>query len=193
MLDCKPFLPDLSSLSRRDILKGGAALLIAGMMPVLTVRRANAAGYAMTGSVTFHNPHTGEHFAGIYRQGDTYLPDAFERINHVLRDFRTGEAFPMDPHVLDIVSIIQTRMGTGKPIEVISGYRSPKTNAMLREASTRVAKNSMHMYGKAMDIRQDGYSSARMRDIARSLQGGGVGYYRRSDFVHVDTGQIRHW
>ncbi len=181
-------------IERRDILKMGLFGFLAASVPLISAKSAYAAGQSQW-RVAFKHAHTGESFNGVYRVGDKYLPDAFKRMNYVLRDFRTHEVFPMDPHVVDLVSIIQAKMNTGRSIEVLSGYRSPKTNAMLRHGSDRtgVAKNSLHMYGQALDIRDDNYSSKQIRAIACNLKAGGVGFYPRSDFVHVDTGAVRTW
>lgn len=182
-----------SSVSRRDILKGGFAALAAACVPMINCRKA----YAMIGGgawrVKLRHAHTEEAFNGIYRVGDQYLPDAFQNINPFMRDHRTGEVFPMDPHVLDIISLIQARTRANRPLKIVSAYRSPRTNAMLRDHSRGVAKNSFHMYGQAIDIRMDDYSVSRLRDVAKSLRAGGVGYYPKSDFVHVDTGSVRYW
>lgn len=181
-----------SHLDRRDVLKMGLAAAIGSCVPLISAKSAYASNYG-SWRVAFQHSHTGESFSGVYRVGDKYLPEAFERLSYVMRDFRTGESFPMDPHLLDIVSTIQKKTNTSKTLHVLSGYRSPTTNAMLRKASTGVAKNSMHMYGQAADIRMPGYSTATLRSIAKSLRAGGVGYYPRSNFVHVDTGDIRSW
>lgn len=178
---------------RRDILKMGLAGFLAASVPLISATKAHAAAGIGSWNVKLYHAHTNESFSGTYRVGDKYLPDVFKRMNYFLRDFRTHEVFPMDPHVIDLVSIIQSRMETKRPLEILSGYRSPKTNAMLREGSRRVAKNSLHMYGQAIDIREDNYSSKRIRAIACGLRAGGVGYYPRSDFVHVDTGAVRTW
>jgi uncharacterized protein YcbK (DUF882 family) len=143
--------------------------------------------------VSFRNAHTGDSFNGVYRVGNKYLPEAFDRINYVLRDFRTGEDYPIDPRSIDILYLVQRKTGRNAPLEVLSGYRSPRTNNMLRNASSGVARNSLHMTGQAIDFRMGGYSTMRLRDIAIDLRAGGVGYYPRSDFVHVDTGKVRHW
>ncbi len=143
--------------------------------------------------ISFRNQHTGDLFSGVYRVGDKYLPDAFEQINFVMRDFRSNEVFPIDPRVLDIMYQVHRMTGSSEPFEVLSGYRCPKTNAMLRKASTGVAKNSLHMTGQAVDIRLPGFATSRIRDLAVSLKAGGVGYYRRSNFVHMDSGDIRSW
>lgn len=177
---------------RRDVLRLGLLGVMAAAVPVISMKKAHAAGLK-DWRINVVHAHTNEKFSGVYRVGDKYLPDAFRRLNYVMRDFRTGEMFPMDPHVIDIVSIIQSKMRSGKPLNVLSGYRSPKTNSMLRHETRGVAKNSFHMYGQAMDIRDEDYSSSRIRKIACSLKAGGVGFYPRSDFVHVDTGKVRTW
>ena len=180
-------------LGRRDFMKGGLAALLAGTVPLLGAADANAITNFASWRVNFRFYHTGESFSGVYRVGDRYLPEAFERMNYVLRDFRTGEAFPMDPRVLDILSMLQQKIGTSKSFDILSGYRSPKTNKMLSRASSGVARNSYHMYGQALDIRLPGYSTRKLRNNAKSLRAGGVGYYAKSGFVHVDTGDVRSW
>ena len=184
---------EIADARRRDVIKMGFVGLLAASMPLLPARNAFAKSNSDSWRVEFHHSHTGESFNGVYRVGDRYLPEAFERINYVLRDFRTDEVFPMDPRAVDIISIIQSRSQMNEPLEILSGYRSPKTNAMLRKASGGVAKNSLHMYGQAIDIRLPGYSTSKLKKIATNLHAGGVGYYPRSNFVHVDTGQVRTW
>ena len=177
-------------LQRRDVLKLGLVGAIASAVPLSFVGEASA---ATPWKARFRHAHTGETFDGVYRVGDKYLPEAFERINHVLRDHRTGEVFPMDPHVIDIMSMTLRKSGVRGPIDIYSGYRSPKTNSGLRRFSRGVAKNSFHMYGQALDMHIDGYSTSKLRNIAKSLRAGGVGYYPRSQFIHVDTGTVRSW
>ncbi len=143
--------------------------------------------------ISFRNSHTGEIFSGVYRVGDKYLPDAFDRINIVLRDFRSNELFPIDPRVIDIIYTVHQRTGRTDPYEVISGYRCPKTNANLRRSSEGVAKNSLHMTGQAIDLRLPGFATREVRNIAVNLKAGGVGYYAKSNFVHMDTGDVRSW
>ncbi len=181
-----------SKLDRRQLLKMGLVGILGAVTPILPVAKASAADFT-SWRVAFRQGHTGESFSGVYRVGNRYLPEAFERLNYVLRDFRTDEVFPMDPRVLDVMSLIQKKVGGGRPMEVLSGYRSPKTNNRLRQASTGVARNSYHMYGQALDIRMPGYSTAKLRTVAGSLKAGGVGYYPKSNFVHIDTGKIRSW
>lgn len=144
--------------------------------------------------LSFRNLHTGEKFNGAYRVGNKYLLGALSEVNTVLRDFRTGDVHPMDPQLMDIIYTMQKLANAqDRNVEIISGYRSPKTNAMLRGRSSGVAKKSFHMKGQAIDLRIPGISTARLRDIAKSLKTGGVGYYASSDFVHIDTGTVRSW
>ena len=180
------------AISRRDMLKAGATGLSA-MVPALVLPGAVRASANKAWTVSFRHAHTKESFAGVYRVGDYYLPEVFEKLNYFLRDFRTGEAFPMDPRVIDILSLVQEGAARSAPIEILSSYRTPKTNAMLRRISEGVALNSYHMHGQAIDLRIPGYSSRKVARIARGLRAGGVGYYPKSHFVHVDTGEIRSW
>ncbi|MCB9989273.1 MAG: DUF882 domain-containing protein [Rhodospirillales bacterium] len=184
-------------IGRRDVLKsgliGGTGLVLAG--GIFSPVQAASLSKMDRGvrEIELYNTHTGEKFSGEYKVGGKYLPDAFEEINSVLRDFRTGEVFPIDPRVLDIMHTIRERLGRKDQFEILSGYRSPKTNKMLRTNTSGVAKNSLHMTGQAVDIRMPGVSTTKIRDIARSLRAGGVGYYPKSGFVHIDTGAVRSW
>mgnify|MGYP001030101795 CR=1 FL=1 len=163
------------------------------MIPFFSISSAQATTDKSQWKISFRNAHTNESFSGVYRVGNKYLPEAFERINYVLRDFRTEEVFPMDPQVIDLLTIMRARMRVQAPYDILSGYRSPKTNAMLGQRSRAVASNSFHMYGQAIDIRLPGYNTRHLRNVARELEVGGVGYYPRSNFVHVDTGSVRTW
>lgn len=185
----------LPAIDRRGLLKASIIAMGTGMVSAMTTPAMAAMRMPTVGSykVNFRNAHTGESFNGVYRVGNKYLPDAFTQINHVLRDFRTGEEYPIDPRSIDIVFMLQNKTNTKTQFEILSGYRSPKTNSMLRSASEGVAKNSLHMVGQAIDLRLEGYSTKRLRDVAIDLRAGGVGYYQRSDFVHVDSGKVRHW
>ena len=187
-----------NNLSRRSFLGIGAATLAGVVVPAL-VTPAEAAnfksGVISSGArrLSFRNAHTGEIFSGVYRVGNKYLPDAFDQINRVMRDFRTNDVHDMDPRVIDIIYTVHRMTGSAEPFEIISGYRSPKTNAMLRKASSGVAKKSLHMEGKAVDLRLDSFSTKRLRDLAVGLHAGGVGYYSKSNFVHMDCGDVRSW
>lgn len=141
------------------------------------------------------NLHTGEKLNVTYWADGGYLPDALAAVDQVLRDFRSGEKHPIAPGLLDTLALLRSRMETSEPFRIISGYRSPATNAMLRSAHEKsgVASQSLHMQGLAVDVRLDGRSLLALRDAAMSLRAGGVGYYPKSDFVHVDVGRVRRW
>ncbi|MCB1680642.1 MAG: DUF882 domain-containing protein [Rhodospirillales bacterium] len=171
----------------------GLGTLLASVVPLFSAQEAFAKRNFTSWKIAFRHAHTGESFSGVYRVGDKYIPEAFERMNYVLRDFRTTEVFPMDPRVIDILSLLYGRLDATESYQILSGYRSPKTNAMLRKTSSGVARNSFHMYGQAIDIRIPGQSTKLLRNTALALKAGGVGYYPNSDFVHVDTGKVRSW
>lgn len=181
------------NLDRRQIMKVGLAGLLGSVIPLIPVKKAFALNNFGSWKIAFRHSHTGESFSGVYRVGDKYLPEAFERMNYVLRDFRTEEVFPMDPRVVDILSLLHKKINATEPFEILSGYRSPKTNAMLREVSAGVARNSFHMYGQAIDIRVPGKETFMVKKAAMAMKAGGVGYYPHSNFVHVDTGAVRSW
>ena len=167
----------------------GFAVLASGALKVMPASARQTIGY----EVSIKNAHTGERFQGVYRIGSYYVPSAFRKINRVLRDHRTGDIMPMDPKLIDTLSQIQRDCNCSQAIEVLSGYRSPKTNSMLRRNSSGVAKNSYHLKGQAADRQVPGSSTSKVRNTARALRVGGVGYYPRSGFVHVDTGPVRQW
>lgn len=173
---------------RRRFLK---TLAVAGGTLVARPRRAHAAG--ATRALGLRHLHTGETLRVEYAVGDTYLPHALAAVNRLLRDFRTGDIHPIDPGLLDLLHKVARRLDTHQSFEVISGYRSPVTNAALRRKSEGVAARSLHMVGQAIDIRVAGVELVTLRAAALDLKGGGVGYYPASNFVHVDTGRLRHW
>jgi uncharacterized protein YcbK (DUF882 family) len=144
-------------------------------------------------SLSLVHTHTLETLSITYFQGGNYLPPSLERINDFLRDFRTNEVHSIDPALLDILFELQAQAHHEGPFEVISAYRSSQTNAALRSRSTAVAEHSMHMQGRAIDVRLRGFPTTKLRDLAITLHRGGVGFYAASDFVHVDTGRVRLW
>lgn len=144
-------------------------------------------------SLSFVHTHTGECLTSTYYRGGRYVPAELERISYVLRDFRTGDVKAIDPEVLDILADLRVRTGGSQAFQVICGYRSAHTNALLRARSRGVAEHSMHLEGRAIDIRLPGVATTQLRDVARALGRGGVGYYAASDFVHVDNGRVRYW
>ena len=141
----------------------------------------------------FHT-HTSETLDIDYDSLDTLTGETHRRLNRFLRDFRTEEVYGIDPQLVELLNDLRQRAGNPDGVfEIISAYRSPKTNQMLRGKSNGVARKSLHMQGKALDIRLRGTATAELRDLAIGLKRGGVGYYRRSDFIHVDTGRVRFW
>ena len=143
--------------------------------------------------LSFLNTHTGETFADAYWESGNYVPDAMAAINNVMRDHRSGEVHEIDPRLLDQLSALRVAVDTNSPFQIISGYRSPASNAQLAAASNGVATRSLHMDGRAVDIRVRGVELSQLRDAALAMNAGGVGYYASSDFIHVDTGRVRRW
>jgi uncharacterized protein YcbK (DUF882 family) len=179
---------ELEDMSRRSFLGGLAslsALALAAPAAALPAREERV--------LSFFNTHTSERLTLPYSADGAYLSGSLARLDRFLRDFRTGEEHPIDPALFDLLHELRQATSTKGPFEVISGYRSPATNAMLCSEGGGVAKGSMHLQGRAIDVRLADVSSAILRDAARELRRGGVGYYRRSDFVHVDTGRVRVW
>jgi uncharacterized protein YcbK (DUF882 family) len=144
-------------------------------------------------SLRFFHTHTGKSIEVSYFKNGDYDAQALESLNHFLADFRSGEAVDMDRRLFDILYLIQRTTGHGGAYQVISAYRSPQTNEMLRARSNGVAKKSQHLLGNAIDVRLPGVDTGKLRDIAKALGLGGVGFYRKSDFIHVDVGRVRYW
>ena len=144
-------------------------------------------------SLSIFNPHTKESFEGIYFYYGIYDSGALRKIHHIMRDIRTDDVKPIDTHLLDLISAISEKLKTGDPFHLISGYRSPKTNSLLRKRGKGAAKNSYHIRGQAADIRLPGYKTSALRRAAYQLGKGGVGYYPKSKFVHIDIGPVRYW
>ena len=181
---------DVRACGRRRFLgwslAAGCGLLIPGAKAVVA---ANAAPRELA----FHHLHTGESLRAVYWADGRYLPDALDQIDSVLRDFRTGEVRSIDPFLLELVHRLRLFLWSDRPLHVISGDRSPATNAMLARRSNGVAKNSYHLKGMAIDLRLPDRDLEQLRAAALMLAGGGVGYYPTSNFVHMDTGPVRSW
>lgn len=143
--------------------------------------------------LSFYHTHTQRNLQVTYAVDGVYVDSALAEINTFLADFRNGEQLVIDPALLDLIYDVRESLGGSGAYEVISAYRSPATNEMLRSKSSGVAKNSQHLLGSAIDVRLRGVSTVALRDAAISLQRGGVGYYQSSDFVHIDTGRVRRW
>lgn len=203
---------NLLSVKTSPALVLGACAALFGGVVVGVHAEARVAGAAPTVvSVAVHSPvhlstqryelhlhhlHTGEDLNVVYRIGDRYIPGAIAQLNHFLRDHRTQDASSYDPREFDLLHNVLAKLGRQNSIiDVVCGYRTPWSNNFLRtrSSSTGVAQHSQHMLAKAIDIRIPGVPTARLRDVAMSLQAGGVGYYPVSQFVHVDVGPVRHW
>ena len=143
--------------------------------------------------LSFYHTHTQKTLDITYAVGGEYIDSALDEVNAFLADFRTGDQVLMDRELLDLIYDVRASLGSEEAFEVISAYRSPKTNEMLRSTGSGVAKKSQHLLGKAIDVRLRGVPTGSLRDAAIALQRGGVGYYQKSDFVHVDTGRVRRW
>ncbi len=172
-----------------------ATLLVVATLSV-PEKASSASSRAQEYRLRFYHTHTSERLDIVYRRGDTYLPDALEKLDYYLRDYRTGDVHHYDPRVFDLLHDLTTSVGEPEgEINVICGFRTPGTNEFLRtrHAHTGVAQHSLHMQAEAIDIRLPGVSTARLRDAALDMHRGGVGYYRDSDFVHVDVGRVRRW
>ena len=182
-------------LNRRSFLGLGAAATAVALVPG-RAQAAVSAPVKRDRTLSFFHTHTGERLKLAYCCDGEYQPEALAQLNHLLRDFRANEEKPIDPQLFDLLHELGGTLETDQPYHVISGYRSPQTNTMLRErggAHTGVASSSLHMVGKAIDIRLPGVRLDHLRGAAASLKRGGVGFYPSSNFVHVDTGRVRYW
>src|SRR5688572_17276289 len=173
-------------LDRRSFLKLGAVAAVSAPA-ILEAAAAEPSALARLSerSLSFYNLHTSEKLKTVYWEQGTYIAPALAEINKLLRDHRTGDSYEMDPKLLDLICELRVRMDTIEPVHIISGYRSPATNAMLHAKSDGVATRSLHMDGKAIDLRIAGKNLSLLRKTALAIKAGGVGYYPSSNFVHV--------
>ncbi|PHM37916.1 YcbK family protein [Xenorhabdus innexi] len=139
------------------------------------------------------NLHTGEKIKAEFFDGHHYNKSELIRLNYLFRDYRQNETKKIDPKLFDQIYLLQMMMGINKPVQLVSGYRSLKTNNMLRHASSGVAKHSYHTRGQAMDFHIDGMKLSHIRKAALKMRAGGVGFYPKSNFIHIDTGPVRTW
>jgi len=179
----------LATLNRRKFLCLGAgtvATLMASPAFAKISRRQER-------SLSFYHTHTGEQTSTVYWAEGDYLDGGLQEINTILRDHRSGEVYAIDSGLLDLLYVLQSQVNSKQTYQIISGYRSPATNAVLRKKSSGVAKRSYHMQGKAIDVRLPGCDLKKLHSAALALKSGGVGYYPGSNFIHVDVGPVRHW
>ena len=172
-------------------LKAGLGLVAAVATPVPAWARSLVKKPSR--ELAFLNLHTGERIRAEYVHNGQYVPGALHAVSVLMRDHYNNKIHPIDPHLLDIAQVLQSRVGSRGVFNVVCGYRSPETNALMHEASAGVAVHSMHIQGRAMDIRLPGTRLASLRKAAVALKMGGVGYYPEDDFVHIDSGAVRKW
>ena len=178
-------------MNRRRLLK--SMVLTAPGILMMAKPSLGIATVSETRNLSFRHLHTNEKLTLEYFSDNQYQYESMNRLNYLLRDFRSSEVYPIDPKLFDLLHSIKQATGSKGYFEIISGYRSPKTNSMLRNKSNGVAKRSLHMQGKAIDVRLTDVSTASVRQAAIALKAGGVGYYKKSNFVHLDTGRFRTW
>ncbi len=192
-------------VDRRGFLRWGTVLALFGLVgesaeaavkraaKIAKTHKAVKATKVISRDLHFFNPHTGEKVDVTYFTKGKYLTSAMRDINHIFRDHRTGVIKPIDTKLLDSLYALSKKLEMKAPFHIISGYRTPETNAMLRRESSQVAQKSYHIKGKAADIRVPGRSLSIVHRAAVGIKAGGVGYYPGDDFVHIDTGEIRYW
>jgi len=179
-----------TDLSRRNAMLTGIVALGAICIPSTSLASLLKSSPR---ELKLNNLHTGEELLTQYFDGKNYQRSEMKKINHLCRDFRRNEITEMDKRLFDQLTAIQKTIGCHNQVQLISGYRSPATNKMLRAQSSGVAKKSMHMLGQAIDFRLDDVPLIEVKKAALSLKAGGVGYYPNSNFVHIDTGRFRTW
>lgn len=185
-------MTDTPACARRRFLRHTARLVAASALPMLSAPATASA--ARPRALALVHTHTQERIDLVYSVDDRYVPEALAALNHFLRDHYTGDVGSIDPRVFDLLHDVQRLLGARRSFEVISGYRCPATNGRLRETGGGgVAKHSLHMEGRAIDVRVPGVPLADLRDAGLSLGFGGVGFYPRERFVHLDTGRVRAW
>ncbi len=182
--------PAVRTSSRRLFLRQGLGLIAAAStLSIPAVAKVAESDRRLR----LANAHTWEKIDVVYWSNGAYIDESLAQINHLMRDHRANKSMPIDPKLLDIVHRLYRHLNTGKRIHILSGYRTPETNAALRKRSSGVAKYSLHMEARAVDINILGFTALELQQEALSLQAGGVGYYPRSGFVHLDTGRVRQW
>jgi uncharacterized protein YcbK (DUF882 family) len=190
-----PLMQDIfkTDCSRRSMLKAGAALASALIFPPLAHASVNPAFKNPTRSIALVNPHTGDTLKTVYWEKGIYHPEPLKDIAYMMRDIHSQDMSPIDPRLVDILYMLQNSLRTKSPFEVVCGYRTPRNNAYIYKHERGVARNSYHMYGRAVDIRMKDRSAGVIQRAAWALQQGGVGYYPKAGFVHIDTGGVRRW
>lgn len=186
-------MTDRGGITRRaalGLIGGGAALAATPGFAAAPAVNRGAGAYR---AVSLSSSRLGESLSTVYWADGSYIPEALEEISYLLRDWRQNSAMPFDPRAIDVIAALRRKLDLSGPVEVVSGYRSKHTNAMLRRRNRGVARNSYHMRAMAIDLRIQNRSVRQIANAAESLKGGGVGRYSRSNFVHIDSGPLRSW
>lgn len=174
-------------MSRRTLLGTAAASALLALDPIRAFAMAPERALSLT------NPHTGEAFNDVYWAEGAYLPDALAQLDRLLRDFHNDKVAPIDPDLIDMLARLRLRLGLAEPIQIMSGYRSPETNAAVRRHNHNAARNSYHMHGMAVDIAVPRLGVRKLRRAAVEMRAGGVGSYPGAHFIHLDVGPVRVW
>lgn len=185
--------PYQSGLKRRQFIKIGLLVAVAAAIDPVRVVEAVSRSLPRTRSLSFFNIHTNETLEVCYFRNGGYSPTALSKINQIMRDHRTGDIKAIKTDLFDILYTLNHRICRPGPYHIISGYRSKATNAALRKKSSGVARQSYHTRGMAIDVRIPGFKSSQLHAEALNLAAGGVGYYPKSDFIHLDCGPVRNW
>jgi uncharacterized protein YcbK (DUF882 family) len=167
--------------------------LVSALLALPAAAQKSALAPALAHTLSFYNTHNGEHLTVVYRRGNDYVPEALRKIEHILRDPLNGEEHPIDPALLDFLYDLLQKVKYRGEVEVVCGFRCVETNTELHNRSSGVALRSQHIQGRALDFRLPGVDTWRLYKIARSMKRGGTGYYKSSDFIHIDTGPVRFW
>lgn len=175
-------------MTRRRLLGAGCAVAASGLLPL-----RGALAYSDAKVLDFKHLHTGEEASAVFWSQGRYNDEGLADLKYIMRDWRSGQTVEIDRMLYQLLYDLRQQIGTDQPYQIISAYRSPKTNLTLRQNSDGVAKKSLHMQGMAIDIRLPGYSTRGIQQLALKMHRGGVGFYGRSDFVHLDTGRPRSW
>ncbi len=182
---------EICAISRRRFLGLGLIALSAILVPDKI--QAAVKDTPSEKKISLYNVYTQEKLETVYWRDGEFIPEVLDEINHIFRDLRSGKVKAIKHNLIDLLSSLQLRLKTKEPFHIVSGYRTPRSNAILRKKRKGVARNSLHMYGKAVDINLPGYNLKALRRTAMKLKGGGVGYYPSSKFIHVDVGEVRYW
>jgi uncharacterized protein YcbK (DUF882 family) len=180
-------------MALKRLLPAATVLLLGGLLGGTALAQAVGQEPGQERTLTFCNTHTGERLSVVYRRGNEYVQDALDKIKHILRDPLNGEEHAIDPALLDFLYDLLQKVNYKGEVDIVCGYRCVATNTLLHNRSSGVVLGSQHLLGRALDFRLPGANTRKLYNIARSMKRGGTGYYKDSDFIHIDTGRVRFW